>query len=80
MCQAVYSKTVVLHLILLVGGRRLLFLDFFGCFRATPMAYESSQARGQIRAVAAVLHHSHSKARSEPLLPPSPQFTATPDP
>ena len=34
-------------------------------FRATPMAYGHSQVRGQIRAVAASLHHSHSNARSE---------------
>ena len=34
-------------------------------FRATPMAYGGSQARGQIRGTAAGLHHSHSNARSE---------------
>ena len=38
----------------------------FCLFRATPMAYGSSQARGQVGAVAAGLHHSHSNARSEP--------------
>ena len=32
-------------------------------FRATPTAYGGSQARGQIRAVAASLQHSHSNAR-----------------
>ena len=43
---------------------RLLFLFLLLCvylfcfFRATPMAYGSSQARDQIRAVAASLHHS----------------------
>ena len=31
-------------------------------------AYGSSQARGQIGATAAGLHHSHSNARSEPHL------------
>ena len=33
------------------------------------------QAKGQIRAVAAGLHHSHSNARSELCLWPTPQFT-----
>ena len=37
-------------------------------FRATPMACGGSQARGQIRAVAVSLCHSHSNARSEPYL------------
>uniref|UniRef100_A0A8D2BNR0 Heparan-alpha-glucosaminide N-acetyltransferase n=1 Tax=Sus scrofa TaxID=9823 RepID=A0A8D2BNR0_PIG len=35
-------------------------------FRATPATYGSSQARGQIRAAAAGLHHSHSNTGSEP--------------
>ena len=39
------------------------------CFsRATHVAYGSSQASDQIRAVAAGLRHSHSNARSEPCL------------
>ena len=38
---------------------------FFGLFRATPMIYESSQAKGQIGAAAASLRHSHSNARSD---------------
>ena len=44
---------------------------------AAPAAYGDSQARGQIRAVAAGLHHSHSNARSEQQLQPTPQLTAT---
>jgi len=39
-------------------------------FRAAPEAYGSSWAKGQIRAAAAGLHHSHSNARSEPRLWP----------
>ena len=35
------------------------FFSFFGIFRASPSAYGSSQARGQIRAVVASLGHSH---------------------
>ena len=53
---------------------------FFGLFRATPATRGGSQARGQIRATAAGLHHSHSYAGSEPHLPPTPQLTARPDP
>ena len=41
----------------------IIFL-YFLLFRAAPMAYGSSQDRGQIRAVAIGLHHSHSNAGS----------------
>ena len=42
----------------------LFFFSFFVfcLFRATPAAYEGSQARGRIGAVAASLHHSQSNA------------------
>ena len=44
-----------------VRGRRV----FCVCvFRAPPMAYGGSYARGQIRATAADLYHSHSNAGS----------------
>ena len=57
------------------------FLSFFFAISgAAPAAYGGSQARGQIRAVAAGLHHSHSNAESQPCLQPTPQFTAMPDP
>ena len=50
-----------------------LFVCFFFCFfRATPIAYGSSQARGEIRTTAASLHHSHSRTGSEPHLWPTP--------
>ena len=39
-----------------------------------------SQVRGQIRATAAGLHHSHSYSGSKPSLRPIPQLTATLDP
>ena len=58
----------------------LLYVFFFGLFRAAPMVYGGSQSRGQIGPVAASLHHSHSNARSEPHLGPTSQLTATPDP
>ena len=41
---------------------------FFFLFRATPVAYESGQARDQIGAVGAGLHHSQSDAGSKPYL------------
>ena len=53
---------------------------FFLLFRAVPAAYGGSQARGLIGAPASGLHHSHSNARSQPCLRPTPQLTATPDP
>ena len=56
------------------------FWFFFLRFRATPVAYGGSQARGQIRDTAASLHHSHSNAGSKPHLRPTPQLTATWDP
>ena len=42
--------------------------------------YGGGQARGQIRATAASLHHSHSNARSKPRLQPTPQLMVIPDP
>ena len=41
------------------------FFFFSFCFRATPVAYGGSPARGQIGAVANSLHHSHSNTRSK---------------
>ena len=48
----------------------LLFFKFFffGLFRATHVAYGSSQAKGRIGAVAAGLRRSHNNARSKPHL------------
>ena len=50
----------------------LIVIFFFGLFRATSIAYGNSHARGQIRATAASLHHSHSNEGSEPRLGPTP--------
>ena len=57
---------------------RILFVFFFSM--AAPTTYGDSQARGPIGAVGTGLHISHSNARSEPHLRPTPQLTATPDP
>ena len=55
-------------------------LLFFLLFRVEVVAYGSSQARGWIRATAAVLYHSHNNTRYEPCLLPTPELTATPNP
>ena len=73
---------------LLFGGWRCGFFSFtffllfffFGFFRSAPLASGSSQARGQIRAAAVILHHSHSNLGSEPHLRPTLQLRETPDP
>ena len=58
-----------------------IFIYLFVClFRATPVAYGGFQARDRIRAIAAGLHCSHSNARSEPHLQPTPPLMAMPDP
>ena len=48
--------TSYLETIIVIKSKLFLFLMLF---RAAPMAYEGSQARGQIGATAACLHHSH---------------------
>jgi len=53
-----------------------IYLFVFCPFRAVPAAYGGSQARGWIRATAAALRQSHSNARSEPHLWPTPQLMA----
>ena len=58
----------------------IFFFCLFAISWAAPAAYGGSQARGQIRAVAACLCQSHSNAGSELRLQSTPQFTATPDP
>ena len=59
---------------------KFLFIYLFLLFRATPVACESSQARGQIGAAAAGLHQSHSNTGSELCLQPIPQLRAMLDP
>ena len=57
---------------------RIFFFFFVFFFRATLTAYGGSQARGQIGAVAADLHHSHSNSGTKLHLRPTPQLTARP--
>ena len=61
-------------------GVEYLFCVCVCLFRAAPVAYGSSQARGQTGAVAASLCHSHSNARSKLCLRLTLQLMATPDP
>ena len=58
------------------------FLSFLPPYFLGPQgaAYGHSQARGQIRAAAAGLHHSHSSAGSTLHLQPTLQHMAMPDP
>ena len=49
-------------------------------FRALPTAYEGSQARSRIGAVASGLHPSPIHVGSKPRLRPTPQLMETPDP
>ena len=56
------------------------FFFFFFFFKAAAVAYGGSQARGQIRAVAAGLCHNHSNARSKTCLQPVSQLKAALDP
>ena len=58
----------------------LCFVLFFLLFRAAPVAYGGSQARGSIGATVASIRHSHSNIRSKPHLWRTPQLTAMPDP
>ena len=65
----------------LVSTIQVYTLNFSLClFRTAPATYGSSQARGQIRTVAASLHHSHGNSGSETCRQPTPQITAMPDP
>ena len=55
-----------LSIIVNVGFENLLFFyPLFCLFKFSPVAYGSSQARGQIGAAAASLHHSHSETGSK---------------
>ena len=56
------------------------FFFFFCLFRAAPVAYGGSQARGRISVVATGLYHSHTNVGSELSLQPTPPLTAMPDP
>ena len=60
--------------------KRCFVFCLFCLLGAALAAYGGSQARGLIGVVAAGLCQSHSNARSEPFLQPTPQLMATLDP
>ena len=64
--------------LLLCARYDFFFLSF--AFLGLHPWHMGSQARGLVETTAAGLHHSHSNARSEQCLRPTPQLTATPDP
>ena len=64
----------------ILAGLTSIFYFLFYLLRAILTAYGRSQVRGQIRAAAASLHHSHSNARSEWYLWTMLQLGATLDP
>ena len=67
-----HGVQLILLVVWVCGGGIARFCFFFLClFRAVPVTYGGSQPRGQIGAVAAGLHHSHSNTRSKPCLWPS---------
>ena len=45
--------------------KKIFLFFFFLLFRATAAAYENSQAKGQIGATVASLHHRHSNTGSD---------------
>ena len=55
-------------------------LLLFALFTTVPVPCGSSWARGQIRAAAAGLHHSHGNAVSDPHLQLKMTLAAMPDP
>ena len=61
-----------------VFGIYYLFIYFL--FKATPAAHVHFLAKGQIRAAATCLCHSHNNTGSEPHLKPTQPLAATPYP
>ena len=59
---------------------QIIYIYIFWLFRATSVAYGSSQARGPVGAAAAGLHHSHSNTGSELCLQSIPRLMAMLDP
>ena len=61
-------------------NRQISLFFYFLLFRAAPVVYRNSQARGWIEATAADLCHSHRNMGSELHLQTLPQLTVMPDP
>ena len=69
-----------IHLVNVSYCNHYSFFFFFFFFQASSVTYRSSQNRGRIGSMAASLQHSGSITGSEPLLWPTPQLMAMPDP
>ena len=70
----IYTSLTLFSVSLVFSMKFILFyfiLFFFLLLRAAPVACGDSQARGQIGATAAGLHHSHSNAGPKPCLRPT---------
>ena len=74
--SALHKLSLFIYLFVCLFICLFIYLLSFCLFRAAPMAYGSSWARCQIIAVAAGLCQSHSNARSEMHLKPTPQRMA----
>ena len=61
---------------ILIRFNCFIYLFIYLLFSTTPVAYGGSQAKGQIRAAAVSLYHSHNNTRSELHLPPTGQLKA----
>ena len=78
--QICNSKIYMSFLRIDIFSNYMFEIRFFSfLFRAAPMTYGSSQARGRIGATGTGLCHSHSNARSEPHLQPTPQLMEMPN-
>ena len=66
----------LISLAIFLRGHFVLFCFVLSFLRAAPAAHGGFQARGQIRASAAGLQHSHSNTGSELRQQPTPQLTA----
>ena len=73
-----FGVIIIIVLAFLSNNILWIFCFVLFLFRAAPVAYGDSQARGWIRASS--LCHSHSIVTSEPHLQPIPQLTAMLDP
>ena len=78
----VSQRLLMLHFLYMPQMQIYMYFLFFSfcLFKATPIAYGGSQARGQIRAIVLGLCHSYSITRFELCLWPTPQLTSALNP
>ena len=66
-CKSISDKGLISR------KKKNIYIYIFCLFRAAPVVYGDSQARGPIRAVDTGLHHHHSNTRAKPHLQPTPR-------